>query len=297
MSLKTANMGNSGCVVYLLISFGLAWLLWEIPLRTGLSADNPLFQLAVLPGALAPAVAAIVVRKWVTREGFADAGLGLNLRQWRYYLVGWSLPLLAVSVIVLFAISLGVSSPDFTMERALKELLPEGSMPPTLPPLIFVVLPVQFMITALVATPILWGEEFGWRGYLQVRLLGHRPLVAAVVTGVIWGLWHLPLNLRGYNFPDQPMLGMFVFTVSAIMLSIIFGWLRVRTGSIWSASLAHAATNAVGGSLTVLLFMGGPNWILVSYVGVLAWAPLGALCAWIALTGQLREHPAIAVNP
>jgi hypothetical protein len=145
---------------------------------------------------------------------------------------------------------------------------------------------------ALVATPILWGEEFGWRGYLQIRLLGHRPLLAAVSTGLIWGVWHYPINLRGYNYPDQPILGLFVFPVGAILLSIIFGWLRLRIGSVWSASLAHSATNAIGGSLTMLLFMGGPNWISVSYLGLLGWVPLGALCAWIVFSGQLKLESA-----
>ena len=287
------DTNKKGVVTYLLITFGLAWVLWEIALRMGVSAENPLSQLAILPGALSPAVAAIIVRKWVTREGFADAGLRLNIDRWRYYLAGWSLPHLVVSVIVLLAVALGISDPDFTLDRALRQLTPEGTTPPSLPTGLFAILPFQLMITALIATPLLLGEEFGWRGYLQVRLLGHRPMLAAVVTGVIWGLWHLPINLRGYNFPDQPMLGMFVFTVSTIMLSIIFGWLRVRTGSIWSASLAHSATNAIGGSLTLLLFTGGPNWIFVSYVGILGWIPLGVLCAWIALTGQLRGRQGV----
>ena len=96
-------------------------------MRIGPSVDNPLFQLAILPGAFAPAVATIVVRKWVTREGFGDAGLGLNLRRWRYYLVGWSLPLLVVSAIVLLTALLGIANPDFTLERALRELTPEGA--------------------------------------------------------------------------------------------------------------------------------------------------------------------------
>ena len=285
---------KKGIIVYLLIAFGLAWFLWEIPLRIGLSPDNPLFQLAILPGAFAPAVGTVVVRKWVTREGFRDAGLRINLRQWRYYLAGWFLPLMVVAVITLLAVFLAITYPDFTLQRALRELIPDGTPRPSLPPGIFVLLPFQLMIVALVATPILWGEEFGWRGYLQIRLMRNRPLLAAISTGLIWGLWHLPLILRGYNFPGQPLLGMFVFMVSAVMLSIIFGWLRVRTGSIWSASLAHSATNAVGGSLTLLLFMGGPNWIFVSYVGVLAWVPLGIICAWIAATGQLTESSGIS---
>ena len=286
------NTHKTGIVAYLLIAFGLAWVLWEIALMVGPSVDSPLFQLAILPGALAPAVAAVIVRKWITREGFADAGLRLNMHRWRYYLVGWLLPLLVVSAIVLMAVVLGISDPDFTLDRGLRRLSPEGTAPPPLPPGFFAILPLQFMVTALAATPILLGEELGWRGYLrplhsQVRFLGHRPLMAAVGTGIIWALWHLPINLRGYNFPDQPVLGMFVFAVSTVMLSIIFGWLRLRTESIWSASLAHSATNIIGGGLTLFLFTGGPNWIFVSYAGIIGWVPLGLLCLWIILTGQL----------
>ncbi len=279
---------RKGIAAFLLISFALAWVLWEIAIVLGPRVRDPLFQLAVLPGTLSPAVAAVVVRKWVTHEGFADVGLRLNLHQWRYYLAGWFLPLIAVFVIVLLAVTLGVSDPDFSLRRAIWQLGPPGTVAPPLPDGIFALVVIQSIITALAATPILWGEEFGWRGYLQVRLLGDRPLLAAVATGIIWALWHLPINLRGYNFPDQPVLGMLVFTVSAIMLSIIFGWLRVRTGSIWAPSLAHAATNAIGATLTLILFVGAPNWIFVSYVGILVWLPLGILCAWIILTRQLE---------
>ena len=248
---------KKGIAVFLLIAFGLAWILWEITILVGPSARDPLFQLAILPGALSPAVAAVIVRKWITREGFSDAGLRLNRHRWRYYLAAFLiLPLLVVTVIVLLASTLDISDPDFSLKRAIWQLGPPGTVAPPLPDGIFAIVAIQSMIIAVVAMPVLWGEEFGWRGYLQLRLLGDRPLTAAVVTGVIWSLWHLPLNLRGYNFPDQPVLGMLVFTVSAIMLSIIFGWLRMKTGSIWSASLGHSASNAIGGSLTLLLFIG-----------------------------------------
>ena len=279
---------KKGVAVFLLIAFGLAWVLWEITIMIGPSARDPLFQLAILPGALSPAVAAIIVRKWVTREGFSDAGLRLNRHHWHYYLAALVLPLLVVTVIVLIATTLDISDPDFSLKRAIWQLGPPGTVAPPLPDGIFALVVFQSMIIALLATPILFGEEFGWRGYLQLRLLADRPLLAAVATGIIWSLWHLPLNLRGYNFPDQPILGMLVFTVSAIMLSIIFGWFRTKTGSIWSASLGHSATNAIGGNLTLLLFIGAPNWILVSYVGILAWIPLAILCAWIILTRQLK---------
>ena len=114
-------------------------------------------------------------------------------------------------------------------------------------------------------------------------------MTGAVVTGLIWALWHFPENLRGYNFPDNPLVGgLFIFPVGAIFLSIIFGWLRLKTGSVWSSSLAHAAFNVIGGSLFLMLFAGGGNFLFVSLAGILGWIPLGALSAWIVFTGQLN---------
>jgi len=286
------NKTTRGIVSYLFLAFGMAWILWEIPVRLGVSLRSPVFQLAVLPGGFAPAVSAIIVRKWITREGFADAGLRLDLRGWPFYLAAWLLPLLVVTVIAALAAVLGISQPDFTLQRFLGTLESKTTGPvPGLPSYIWLAVPFQLLITSLVAAPVLWGEEFGWRGYLQLRLLKERPVLAAVTTGLIWGVWHLPLILRGYQYPDHPVSGLIVFPVSTILLSIIFGWLRLRTGSVWSCSLAHSATNAVGGSLTMLLFMGGPGWICVSYLGILSWIPLGGLCAWIILSGQLQRKP------
>jgi len=64
---------SKGVVSYLLLAFGIAWVASEIPLRLGISMHHPLFQVAMLPGGFALAIAAIIMRKRVTREGFADA--------------------------------------------------------------------------------------------------------------------------------------------------------------------------------------------------------------------------------
>ena len=279
---------SRGILAYLAISFGLAWALWAVPLLS-LAPGDPLLQFAILPGAFAPAIASLVVRRWVTGEGFADAGLRPRLRRgWRYYLFALLWPLGAAVIIVVLGAALGLSRPDFTVVRAMGEIAPGADAPAFLVAL-WPVVPVQLLVVAVLATPVLWGEEFGWRGYLQVRLLADRPLLAAVATGLIWGAWHYPLMIfGGYNFPDDRLAGLVVFPVSAVLLSIIFGWLMLRTGSVWAPSLAHAATNVVGSSLVLLLFFGGPNWILLSSVGVLAWVPLGALCLWIVATGRLK---------
>lgn len=246
-----------------------------------------------MPDAFSPAIAAVIVRKWITREGFDDAGLRLNFRNnKRYYLIAWLLPLLVVGVILLQAVIFRLSTPDFSLERAMNTLGSGQNPLQAVPrPLRFPVVAVlQALIVAFIAIPILWGEEFGWRSYLQIRMMEHRSLLAAIITGVIWGIWHYPINLQGYNYPDNRILGLFIFPVFTVLLSIILNWLRIKTGSVWSASLAHAATNAIGGGLTIFLFMGAPNWIFVGYTGILSWIPLGAICAWIILTGQLSTE-------
>jgi membrane protease YdiL (CAAX protease family) len=276
-----------GVVSYLLIAFGMAWLFWELAIRFVMRPDNLLFQTVALPGAFAPAVAAVIVRKWITREGFADAGLRLRPVKWRYYGVAWLLPVPVTASIIGLAWVLGISRPDFSLMRFSSWLTP-GIEIPAPPPYIWIVIPLQLMINAIIVTPILWGEEFGWRGYLQVKVFPERPLLAAVTTGLIWGAWHFPINLRGYNFPDHPIAGSFLFLVGTTLLSIIFGWLRERTGSIWAPCLAHAATNSIGASLTLLLFAGEPNWIFLNYLGLLGLIPLGAFCAWLVFTGRLQ---------
>jgi membrane protease YdiL (CAAX protease family) len=138
-------------------------------------------------------------------------------------------------------------------------------------------------------TPVLWGEEFGWRGYLQIRLFADRPTLAAVLTGLIWSVWHLPVNLIGYNDIGNLGFGMVLFTIGTMMTSVIFGWFQERTGSNWAASLAHAANNGLGGTLAMLLFQGGENYSWVSYGGILSLVPLSLFCAWIVVSRQASQ--------
>ena len=280
---------TKGIVAYLLITFLLAWALWEIPIRLGNSLKSPPFQFFALPGTFSPAIAAFIVRKWVTHEGFSDAGLKPNLKtKWRYYLIAWLLPLFVSAIIIGLVVVFGIAHPDFTFQRTI-DVLAAGTKVPAIPPFVLVIAPVYLLIAALFSTFFLFGEEFGWRGYLQMRLFSDNPLLAAVTTGIIWGVWHYPINIRGYNFPEHPILGLLVFPVTTVMLSIIFGWLRLRSGSVWASCLAHAATNSIGTTLTMALFLGGGDSIFFSYLGLLGWIPLGALCLWIVLTGRLKS--------
>lgn len=283
-----------GIAAFLILSFSLAWVPLFISLARGLKADDLLgLQLALLPMALAPAAAACIVRKWITREGFADAGWAPGLAHWPCYLLAVLLLFLVVATNVGLSHALGTGEADFSLHRAFTALSAQQHTRAAATPS-FTVLAPLLLLQSFLVTPLLWGEEFGWRGYLQPRVSPGRPLRAALYTGLIWGAWHYPLILVGYEYPGYPGLGLLVFPVSTILLSILFGWLRQKTGSIWAPSLAHAATNSIGGSLTFLLFWGGSHSILVRYLGVYGWLPLAAVCGCLLLTGQLSPSRRVA---
>jgi len=91
------------------------------------------------------------------------------------------------------------------------------------------------------------GEEIGWRGFLLPALLRRMsPLAASVVLGVVWGLWHLPIDLSA-GFGLQGVGAVVVRVVFAVPLSVLFTWLYLHTrGSLLVALLLHTSINVMG---------------------------------------------------
>jgi uncharacterized protein len=109
-----------------------------------------------------------------------------------------------------------------------------------------------------------------------------------MVVGLIWGIWHYPLILTGYEGYENIPFGLLVFSLFTMLEAVIFGWLRRRSGAVWVTSLAHASANSVGGVMTSTLFFGGGHFLLTSYSGVLGFVPLGLVCLMLIVTGQMR---------
>lgn len=94
-------------------------------------------------------------------------------------------------------------------------------------------------------------EEPGWRGVgrdlLQSRV---KPGLGAVLLGVLWALWHLPLFFLEGTY--QHALGILTarfwfFNISMALLSVLYVWLcNGSRGSILIALFAHAGTNLAG---------------------------------------------------
>jgi membrane protease YdiL (CAAX protease family) len=88
----------------------------------------------------------------------------------------------------------------------------------------------------LVLFVLVVGEELGWRGYALPRLLEKRsPLIASLILGVLWGLWHLPTFL----VPGTPQYGLplVAFVLLTVEYSILMTWVFLHTvGSVLIAT-------------------------------------------------------------
>lgn len=103
----------------------------------------------------------------------------------------------------------------------------------------FIALPISF----LSAFTAFFGEEYGWRGYLQPILMnrfGRRKGV--LLLGIIWGLWHLPLDLFLYA-PETAFLSVLSHQITCISLGIFFAYVYLKTENIWSVVWLHFLNN------------------------------------------------------
>jgi membrane protease YdiL (CAAX protease family) len=121
------------------------------------------------------------------------------------------------------------------------------------------------------------GEEFGWRAYLLPKLMtrftGDEPTPnsslyaagarkAAVLVGLIWGVWHWPEFLMGLRLtPDFPLLYLLVYPVSTICMSVLLCWVTLRSGSVWPASIGHGFIS--GTSALSMMPLKGPANMLI----------------------------------
>lgn len=87
-----------------------------------------------------------------------------------------------------------------------------------------------------------FGEEVGWRGYLQPTLEQRRPVLrSAAILSVIWALWHLPLFGITAGYRQLPAVGFIGFYFSLLVAALVFAWLWHRSGySLLVVAVFHA---------------------------------------------------------
>ncbi len=114
------------------------------------------------------------------------------------------------------------------------------------------------------------GEEIGWRGFLVPRLAGIFTLKkAAILSGVIWAVYHLPGLLFLQYYRGTRLQSVICFSIMAVAASVIMAWLRMRSGSLWTAAIFHSSHNlAIQGIFNGLTEDTGPTDFFIDEFGI-----------------------------
>jgi membrane protease YdiL (CAAX protease family) len=298
---KRSSLRWRGIVLFVALACSISWAIW-----LGLGALGVPLVIRAALGMFGPAIAASLVRGPLLHEGFADAGLRLVARDrpgggWMY-LAAYLLPPFLIAAGIGLSLLIGYQrwiDPVAALERALA--LPPSVAPPPTPPgvslhqlaQVTLISQLGLALTLGIAINMIFtfGEEFGWRGYLLVRLAPLGGGWAALLTGVIWGLWHAPLIITtSINYPGHPWLGALAMVLVTTAFGVILAWLRFRSGSVWPSTLAHAAANAQVGITLLVLAPAGDSLLRPAY-GLIGVTPIAVVALLLLLTGRLNPSP------
>ena len=249
-------------------SVGLGWL---VTLASAQLSSNPLvLPLIAIPVSYVPAIMAWFVLRvaGAPHERLAWRRRLTRVRVgWQWYVVGLLILPLAHLVGVAIATVWGGS---FPWHPELIALLP------------------LFLVTN-------FGEEIGWRGYALPKLQDRMsPLAAALVLGVIWGMFHW-VALAGNA--DAPLAYVAVSTIHLIAISVIMSFVfNGSRESVPVVTFIHAMYDTVAIGVSPLIETTVPL-LAFSMTAVVAWlVVLGLVAATGSNLGRTtaHEHSAIA---
>ena len=285
-------------IAFVVIALGLAWAVASPLWISGDGLAHPAFQFIALGMMYTPTIAALVVVFFIARPRSIPRQLGLSpLRP-----VGRTVGLTAAAFVgfpvlaflaMLLGDAMGLIRLDLVGLSGLAELIaaqggeeldPAGLRLAAVGTLLFI--PVNIIVSSLAA----FGEELGWRGWLLPNLMPLGTWPALATSGVIWGVWHAPLILLGYNYLRTDAVGVLMMVGWCVLLGALIGWLRLRSASVWPAVVAHGAVNGSVTALGVLIAADTPDLsVFGTLLGWSGWIVLAVVILLLVVTGQFRR--------
>lgn len=304
----TPTVDLKAIVAYVVLAMGLAWLvalpLW---LGDGLATPGAALLLPVMMYTPAAAVLIIMLVLKPVSKGQRLRFLGMWPLRPAKRVIWMSVFAVFGTIAVVFlaltvAAAFGWITLDLVNFSGFGEMLAANPLVAAagegLPPLgVLILAQLAAMPVAAVTINALaaFGEELGWRGFLVPALRQYGTWTALLVSGAIWGLWHAPVILLGYDFGRTGITGVLLMTGGCIAWGVLFGFLRLRSGSVWPAVFGHGAINASAGLPFVLHAAGSqPDPAFALALGISGWIACAVVVIILLLTGQFRRQPALA---
>jgi membrane protease YdiL (CAAX protease family) len=229
-------------------------------------------------------------------------GMGWKPGKFKYLAIAWLLPLGYCLVVYGITWLTGLGGfPDPTVMTQIQARWGRLTGSPALQILLSVIVTAFFGMFAGLASGL--GEEIGWRGLFVPELFKVTTFAkTALISGVVWTLWHFPLLFfADYNLPGAPRwYAGIMFAILVIGISFAFAWLRLKSGSLWTAAMLHAMHNVFIQSIFTPLTIQTkitPYIIDEFGVGLALTAIVVALVFWSKRGELVKEQPISFVQP
>lgn len=249
--------------IFVGLTFFVSWLMAALFAAFGGKLDTPVAVVVIIAYMFVPMTIVIVVQKLIYKEPI-KAPMGISFRLNLWFLVAWLLP--PIIAFVTLGVSLLFPGVEYSpeMEGIRSILTPEQfekmqsqfSLIPIHP--FWVGLLAGLVAGVTINAVAGFGEELGWRGFLQ-RELGFLGFwKSSAVIGFIWGIWHAPIILQGHNYPQHPVAGVLMMTAFTLLLAPIFSYVRLKAKSVIAVAILHGSLNATAG-LSIMVVKGGSD--------------------------------------
>lgn len=277
------GVGWSGVGLFLIVTFLLSWGLGAVIYFSDITIPSTAYSVLGAVYMLIPGVVAILLQKFVHKTSVKKS-LAISFRLNRWFLVAIFTPIavtfLAMGVSVLIP-GVGFSVTAEGYFARLGTTLPESEIAgmrdqfASLSPGVFLLMSIGQAILAgcTINAFFALGEELGWRGYMIRRLTKFSFMKVSLLIGFVWGVWHLPLILKGHNYPEHPVAGVFMMILFCMLLSPMMTYIVLKSKSVITAAVFHGTMNAVAG-IGGLYLVGGSDLSngLMGYAGFIVLA-------------------------
>jgi membrane protease YdiL (CAAX protease family) len=261
--------------VYYLIAIALALIVAAFGQRLG--------ERSAIITMFTPLAATLLMLLVVTRDGYSRVGwqeLGLHRAGWRSWGLALLGPLLLMGCTYTIVWSTGVGHLDLSAYTGYVGMIS-----------LLLNLIVGLVVTSLLAL----AEEIGWRGYLLPHLLPLGNVRAMLLSGLLHGLWHLPLMLMTpfYHAGGNRFIVVGLFLLTLTIAGVLYGYLRLTSGSVWPAVLAHGSINTFWNQFSVLT-VAASSPLLLEYLagesGLLSLLGALLLAGWLLYRWYQQPH-------
>jgi membrane protease YdiL (CAAX protease family) len=187
----------------------------------------------------------IALRFTAGRE--AMARVWLSGGSWRYWLL-FSLAFVAFYVLqALLNALFGLGPSEMVLSPA-----PQGFNP-----VLYTLLNAAgtVLLASVLTMVALFGEEYGWRGYLQSELFKLGRVRGVLLLGLIWGAYHWPAILMGWNYPGYPLPGLVLMVLWCTADGVVLSYAVLKSGSVLLAAFLHAVGNVIMSPIVEMGFM------------------------------------------